>query len=331
MLCRGIRTFCSVRVPLLALNMSAPVPTSSASAPKRALSTSPPPPPSLPTAVTSSSNDPAAKKVKLTVEEPVSVPPNLVEAPVEPAAAVDEATAAVSETSSRTVVDASKPPAASSSSSAAAAAVATGKAAPRKPRQRKGKAPKPGGVEEAGAFDVIELLGAERVKELQRLQEEEGRDWTKEAELEWGKGPEGKDVEVRVAGSNDHGAFFLFVSAPHGIFSFRRGRRISSALLILVLRAGQLIQHVYLPRRRRSRHPDPERFGPTDSTGQHPLCASRRTRPHPPAPTRTRLLHVARGLARDPRAERTEKGRSAGTAGAGPRRKDGEETRRGAS
>ncbi|TKA57970.1 hypothetical protein B0A53_00372 [Rhodotorula sp. CCFEE 5036] len=204
MLCRGIRTFCSVRVPLLALNMSAPVPTSSASAPKRALSTSPPPPPSLPTAVTSSSNDPAAKKVKLTVEEPVSVPPNLVEAPVEPAAA-DAATAAASEISSRTVVDASKPPAASSSSSAAAAAVATGKAAPRKPRQRKGKAPKPGGVEEAGAFDVIELLGAERVKELQRLQEEEGRDWTKEAELEWGKGPEGKDVEVRVAGSNDHG------------------------------------------------------------------------------------------------------------------------------
>lgn len=218
MLCRGIRTFCSARVPVLARRMSAPVPTGSAAAPKRALSTSPPAS-SLPTAVTSStdpaatsSSDPAAKKVKLTVEDPVSVPPNLVE---------EAAATTASETSFGTaVVDAPKP--AASSSSAAA-----GKSA-RKPRQRKGKAPKPGGVEEAGAFDVIELLGAERVKELQRLQEEEGRDWTKEADLEWGKGPEGKDVEVRVVGSNDHGAyFFLRVSAARRASPrFRLGRQI---------------------------------------------------------------------------------------------------------
>lgn len=229
MLCRGIRTFCSVRVPLLALRMSAPVPTGSAAAPKRALSTSPPPPPasSLPIAASSSSSgdavapaaarteESAPKKVKLTVEEPASVPPNLVEEPA--------STESTEVQNSRTT-EAGGDPAAPAP--AAKVSTTTGGKAARKPRQRKGKAPKPGGVEEAGAFDVIELLGAERVKELQRLQEEEGRDWTKEAELEWGKGPEGKDVEVRVVGSNDHGAS-LFVC---GTCPLRRGRRISRAL-----------------------------------------------------------------------------------------------------
>ncbi|KWU47153.1 hypothetical protein RHOSPDRAFT_28167 [Rhodotorula sp. JG-1b] len=194
-----------LRVPVLALGMSAPVPTSSAAAPKRALSTSPPPTSSLPIAASSSggavapaarAEESAAKKVKLTVEEPASVPPNLVEEP----ANTESAAAEVQNARTTEVGGDPAAPAAKASTT-----TTNGGKAARKPRQRKGKAPKPGGVEEAGAFDVIELLGAERVKELQRLQEEEGRDWTKEAELEWGKGPEGKDVEVRVAGSNDHG------------------------------------------------------------------------------------------------------------------------------
>lgn len=67
------------------------------------------------------------------------------------------------------------------------------------------KAPKPGGVEEAGAFDVVELLGAERVEELQKLEKEEGTDWRKAAEEEWGNGPNGKDLEVKIVGINSHG------------------------------------------------------------------------------------------------------------------------------
>ncbi|GAA5833387.1 hypothetical protein JCM3766R1_005487 [Sporobolomyces carnicolor] len=72
-------------------------------------------------------------------------------------------------------------------------------------RKSKVKAPKPGGVEEAGAFDVIELLGAERVEELERLEKDEGKDWRKAAEEEWGSGPNGKDVELRIVGINSHG------------------------------------------------------------------------------------------------------------------------------
>ncbi|GAA5868134.1 hypothetical protein JCM3774_001031 [Rhodotorula dairenensis] len=174
--------------------MSAPSPVGSAAA-KRALSTSPPP--SLATSTVAAAGDaaalsgadPAAKKVKLTVEEPASVPPNLVEVPTEAASTSD--------------VQQEGNDAAPGGTTAPAVGKTPAKA--RKPRQRKGKAPKPGGVEEAGAFDVIELLGAERVQELQQWHEEEGRDWTKEAEQEWGKGPEGKDVEVRVVSSNDHG------------------------------------------------------------------------------------------------------------------------------
>lgn len=74
-------------------------------------------------------------------------------------------------------------------------------------RKSKVKAPKPGGVEEAGAFDVIELLGAERVEELERLEKDEGKDWRKAAETEWGSGPNGKDVELRIVGINSHGEF----------------------------------------------------------------------------------------------------------------------------
>lgn len=70
-----------------------------------------------------------------------------------------------------------------------------------------GKPPKPGGAEETGYFDVVELLGQERVDELKALEEaEEGaRNWKKEAEEEWGHGAEGKDVEVEVVGMSAHG------------------------------------------------------------------------------------------------------------------------------
>ncbi|BGP48408.1 tRNA(m5U54)methyltransferase [Rhodotorula kratochvilovae] len=150
---------------------------------KRAHSTSPPPP-APPAAAAAAADHPDSKRVKLTVEDPVSVPPVLVEAPV--AAPAEETTK----------------PAASTSRAAPTGAKAK---QPRKPRMRKGKAPKPGGAEEAGAFDVLELLGEERVAELKRLQEDEGRDVTAEAEQEWGKGAEGKDLEVDVVGWNDHG------------------------------------------------------------------------------------------------------------------------------
>lgn len=82
---------------------------------------------------------------------------------------------------------------------------------PAERKARKVKAPKPGGVEEAGAFDVIELLGRERVEEMQKL-EQEGKNWRAEAEAEWGIGANGKDVEVKIVGINSHGAFFLSAS-----------------------------------------------------------------------------------------------------------------------
>ncbi|GAA6028275.1 hypothetical protein NBRC10512_003115 [Rhodotorula toruloides] len=147
--------------------------------PKRPLSTSPPPP-TPPAAASAAAADPATKRVKLSVEDPVGVPPVLVEQPLPP---IQPSTSA-------------RPPASKRADAGSKA---------RKPRQRKTKAPKPGGVEEAGAFDVIELLGKARVEEMKRLEEEEGRDWRLEAEKEWGKDKDGKDVEVRIVGMNDHG------------------------------------------------------------------------------------------------------------------------------
>ncbi|GAA6028273.1 hypothetical protein NBRC10512_003114 [Rhodotorula toruloides] len=149
--------------------------------PKRPLSTSPPPP-TPPAAASAAAADPATKRVKLSVEDPVGVPPVLVEQPLPP-----------------------NQPSTSARPPASKRADAGSKA--RKPRQRKTKAPKPGGVEEAGAFDVIELLGKARVEEMKRLEEEEGRDWRLEAEKEWGKDKDGKDVEVRIVGMNDRSRF----------------------------------------------------------------------------------------------------------------------------
>ncbi|GAA5996675.1 tRNA (uracil(54)-C(5))-methyltransferase [Rhodotorula paludigena] len=148
---------------------------------KRAHSPTPPPrssalDPAAPAAAQAAAADPQTKRVKLTVEDPVSVPPVLVEHPLP-----------------------------STSTSQPSKAKDTKAKQPRKARARKVKPPKPGGVEEAGAFDVLELLGKERVDELVRLQDDEGRDWVAEAEREWGKGAEGKDVKVRVLALNDHG------------------------------------------------------------------------------------------------------------------------------
>lgn len=183
MLARAARSLVrSATVPprqLAPAAMSAPAPAPA----KRALSTSPPPPP--PAAPQAAADHPDSKRVKLTVEDPVSVPPVLVETPAAPAPAGDSATAAPPRPPKPTHHHPKQP---------------------RKPRQRKGKPPKPGGAEEAGAFDVVALLGEERVAELTRLQQDEGRDWVAEAVREWGQGKEGKDLEVQVVGWTDHGA-----------------------------------------------------------------------------------------------------------------------------
>lgn len=177
MLVRAART-CSRLVLARPLHRAMSLP-----AEKRAHSPTPPPPrssardPAAPAAAQAAAADPQTKRVKLTVEDPVSVPPVLVEEPLP-----------------------------STSTSTSQPSKANKAKQPRKARARKVKPPKPGGVEEAGAFDVLELLGQERVDELVRLQDDEGRDWVAEAEREWGKGAEGEDVEVRVLALNDHGA-----------------------------------------------------------------------------------------------------------------------------
>lgn len=73
-----------------------------------------------------------------------------------------------------------------------------------KPFKRKVKPPKPGGAEETGHFDVLTFLGSAQVDELRALEELHG-DGKKAAELEWGVGTEGKDVEVRILGMSAHG------------------------------------------------------------------------------------------------------------------------------
>ncbi|KAJ8294052.1 tRNA (uracil(54)-C(5))-methyltransferase [Rhodotorula toruloides] len=178
---QALRPFATHARPALYARMMSATPSSADSSlpPKRPLSTSPPPP-TPPAAASAAAADPATKRVKLSVEDPVGVPPVLVEQPLPP-----------------------NQPSTSARPPASKRADAGSKA--RKPRQRKTKAPKPGGVEEAGAFDVIELLGKARVEEMKRLEEEEGRDWRLEAEKEWGKDKDGKDVEVRIVGMNDHG------------------------------------------------------------------------------------------------------------------------------
>ncbi|KAK4056666.1 tRNA(m5U54)methyltransferase [Microbotryomycetes sp. JL221] len=70
-------------------------------------------------------------------------------------------------------------------------------------KQHKGKAPKPGGVEEVGAFDIQLLLGNDRVEELQQLHSD--KEWYKLALQEWNSGADGKNVKVRIVELNSHG------------------------------------------------------------------------------------------------------------------------------
>lgn len=195
MLSRAVRPLVLARTPLYRLSMSAD------QAPKRAHSTSPPPPASPsavpPTAVESA----AAKRVKLTVEEPASVPPNLIETPIV------AGKASTSEPAKKKEGTSNGKPAPASGNKPKRIKTANGK-------RFKVKPPKPGGAEEAAAFDIIELLGQAKVEELKQ-KEVEGWSAYNEAVKEWGKDKEGKDLEVRVAGISDHGASFELV------FSFR--------------------------------------------------------------------------------------------------------------
>lgn len=159
--------------PQLLLRMSTPTDPS-----KRALSTSPGP--SAP-----SGTSPIAKKIKTDID--ASSLPSAAPIPV-PASEIT-ATTIPAETSQP------KP-----------------KPAPKQAKGRKGrkgasKPHKPGGAEETGYFDVVELLGKARVEEMVALEEAEvgGRNWRRESEEEWGHGAEGKDVEVEVVGMSAHG------------------------------------------------------------------------------------------------------------------------------
>lgn len=167
--------FLRPRPPLyLAMSTSTPI-----IAPKRSHSASPPPP-SVPSAT---SPQLVAKRVKLDLDLPTpeALPPAVAEV-VAPALVVTPVVAGKQKQKQNNKE--------------------------KKGRRKggKGKAPKPGGAEETGYFDTVELLGLERVKEMEGLAEE-GREWRKEAEEEWGIGQEGKDVEVRVLGMSAHGAF----------------------------------------------------------------------------------------------------------------------------
>ncbi|KAM0749152.1 S-adenosyl-L-methionine-dependent methyltransferase [Meredithblackwellia eburnea MCA 4105] len=76
----------------------------------------------------------------------------------------------------------------------------------KKIKKKKSKPPKPGGAEETGAFDVLEWLGRERVQELEKwIEEDDEGDCCELAAKEWGKGKDGKEVEVEVVGLSAHG------------------------------------------------------------------------------------------------------------------------------
>jgi tRNA (uracil-5-)-methyltransferase len=178
------------------LSMSAELPTANGALPsssKRAHSTSPPPP---------AATLPADKRIRLEVEEPVSQPPNLVEKVVPAVEASSSSAPSIAAVETPSASTSTAPPAKGSNG----AVQGKGKGKTRKVKGRKIKPPKPGGAEEAAAFDIVEHLGAERVKELERRVEEDGWDAYKEAVAEWGKDKEGKDIEVRIAGISDHGA-----------------------------------------------------------------------------------------------------------------------------
>ncbi|KAL8292128.1 hypothetical protein RQP46_001594 [Phenoliferia psychrophenolica] len=181
---------------------------------KRALSGSPPP------VVARTSPRPPLKKAKLDDEPTAPLPLPTTTAPA-PAPTVESSSIATTNeavpevASTAAVVDAAKP--------AGAAKGGGGKA--RQPRQQpdntrgrgkgrgKPKPHKPGGAEETGQFDVVELLGKERVEEMDKAAQDDGKDWRLEAEKEWGKAQDGKDVEVRVVGMSAHGDGLAILSS----------------------------------------------------------------------------------------------------------------------
>lgn len=171
--------------------------SASTSLPKRAHSTSPPPP--TPSAVASASTtSPLAKRAKLAGDDtPSAAQPEL----ATPSAVVEAIVAATE-------------PAVPSQGQQKKEQANKGRKGKGGRKNAKGKAPKPGGVEEAGAFDVIEYLGAERVKEL----EEADRNWKKESEVEWGFGANGKDIEVRIVGMTSHGELSRLLGRYSGLW-----------------------------------------------------------------------------------------------------------------
>jgi len=156
---------------------------------KRALSNSPGP------SAAPSATSPVPKRVKTDLD-PDSVPTS---APIATAPAELGATTLPGQD------DTAKPvPARASKQAKSKAARGKGK--------KGGKPPKPGGAEETGYFDVVELLGQARVDEMKALEDadEGARNWRKEAEEEWGHGAEGKDLEVEVIGMSAHGKLAHF-------------------------------------------------------------------------------------------------------------------------
>lgn len=79
-----------------------------------------------------------------------------------------------------------------------------------KGRAKKGKPSKPGGAEETGYFDTVELLGKDTIEAMQA---QEDVDWCGAAIVEWGIGPNGKEATVRVIGMSAHG-LWSSVSIP---------------------------------------------------------------------------------------------------------------------
>lgn len=158
--------------------------------PKRAHSTSPPPPAAAFTSTTS----PLAKRVKLDLDPTPS-------APALPASVLPPGIETVAAAASAVPQNVDTPKVPGPAQKKRDQANKDRKNGNGKGRKLKGKPPKPGGVEEAGAFDVKELLGEVRVLEMDEMD----RDWKKESEVEWGFGAEGKEIQVRVVGMNAHG------------------------------------------------------------------------------------------------------------------------------
>lgn len=157
--------------------------------PKRALSHSPPPP-------STTSEDPFSKRLKLELDTLSPVPTLASEV-----APVAEATASIAAPTGQQKHRADNR--ATKQSKGKGGRAGKGK------EKGKAKAPKAGGAEEAGYFDTIELLGKERVEELDRIEEEDedANYWRNKSTEEWGFGKDGKDIEVRIVGMSAHGEF----------------------------------------------------------------------------------------------------------------------------